>query len=60
MKATHAYCDNCEAIRKVFFEELHQVTTLGKVPATVKDWLGGDVVCDDCAWIVATLFAEAE
>ncbi len=52
MNATHAYCDNCEAIRKVFFEELHPVDAIG-VPG---NWLGGDVVCDECAWIVATLF----
>ncbi len=54
MNATHAYCDNCDVIRKVFFEELHPVEAIG----VVGDWLGGDVVCDECAWIVATLFRE--
>ncbi len=56
MSITHAYCDNCETVRSVFFEDLHPVTT----PGVAGSWLGGDVVCKDCAWIVATLFAEAK
>ena len=56
MTATHAYCNNCEEVRSVFFEKLRPVVASGMAG----DWLGGDVVCRECAWVVATLFTEAE
>ena len=48
---THAYCRNCEAIRPV------NVSIMGG------DDVGGnftnatDLVCSDCAWIIATTYA---
>ncbi len=50
---THAYCCNCEAIQPTFSEALHAVRT----PGDAGSWLAGDLVCQVCAWIVATLYA---
>ena len=51
MLPTHAYCTNCEGIQAVFFEGLKNVSTDGY-------FIGGDVVCEECAFIVATLYEE--
>ncbi len=52
---SHAYCHNCEEIRPVFVEPLARVIT----PNDKGSWLAGDITCQVCAWIVATLYAPA-
>lgn len=46
---THAWCDNCHAIQEVRIEIMENVDTTGS-------YLGGDIVCKVCAWIVATVY----
>jgi len=48
--ATHAFCSECNRIRKCVFEPLTAESIDGK-------YLGGDIVCE-CKLVVATLFRE--
>lgn len=41
----HAYCDNCKAIKPITVQPVG-VDVTGK-------FTGSDVVCNECAWIVA-------
>ena len=52
---SHAYCRNCEAIQPVGAEALHPAAT----PKNKDSWEAGDLVCLECAWIVATLYIPA-
>ena len=46
---THFWCEVCDAIQPAFFEgALHH--------STADDFVGGDVVCSVCAFIVATAY----
>lgn len=49
---SHAYCRNCEKIQPVGAEGLHPAVT----PQDEGSWQAGDLVCLECAWIVATLY----
>lgn len=49
----HAYCDNCREIREVSVEELVHGSRCGK-------FVGGDITCKTCAWIVACIYQPKE
>jgi len=46
---THFWCEVCDAIQPAFFEGANHQDTSG-------DFVGGDVVCSVCAFIVATAY----
>jgi RNA recognition motif-containing protein len=46
---THAYCDMCSAIQPVIQESLTGPDTSGK-------FIGGDLLCNECRSIIATLY----
>jgi hypothetical protein len=46
---THAYCDTCSAIQPVIQESLTGPDTSGK-------FIGGDLLCNECRSIIATLY----
>lgn len=48
---SHAFCDNCDEIKEVFAEKLQS-------PSTTAEFLGGDVVCKECASIVSTIYVR--
>jgi len=50
---THAYCENCQAIIKVFQEPRIAPSICGK-------FVGGDIVCEDCFNVIATVFNQAD
>jgi hypothetical protein len=52
MDATHAYCPNCKRIQPVKSEPLTNPDDSGK-------YLGGDIVCAVCAYIIATLYRSS-
>jgi hypothetical protein len=46
---THAYCETCNAIRPVIQESLTG-------PDTSRKFIGGDLLCNECRFIIATLY----
>lgn len=52
-EATHAYCENCRSIQEVRHEGLDSKDVTG-------NYLGGDVCCNTCNWIVATMYRKKE
>lgn len=49
MDASHAYCPNCQQIQRIASEPLTNPDESGK-------YLGGDLVCAVCAYLIATLY----
>lgn len=47
---THFWCEVCNAIQPTFFEGAHSHDTTG-------EFAGGDIVCDECGFIIATAYA---
>lgn len=47
--ATHAYCELCGEITPATFEPLES-------PSGDAIYLGGDVVCSRCRFVIATLY----
>jgi hypothetical protein len=47
---THFWCEVCDAIQPTFFEGAHSHDTTG-------EFAGGDIVCDECGFIIATAYA---
>lgn len=52
MEASLAYCPNCKQIQPVKAEPLTNPDDSGK-------YLGGDIVCAVCAYIIATLYVTS-
>lgn len=46
---THFWCECCDAITPAILEPLEHEDTTGK-------FLGGDVVCADCHFVIATMY----
>ena len=46
---SHAYCNNCSAIRSINVEELIMVSEDGK-------FVGGDILCKSCFNIIVTVY----
>lgn len=51
----YAYCNDCGEIREVRQSELLPVTT----PKDTGNWLAGDLCCNHCHFIVATMYQPA-
>ena len=45
------YCGNCQEIRTAFFAGAQHVDISGK-------FKGGDIVCEECNFIIATAYKE--
>jgi hypothetical protein len=50
---THAYCEMCDAIQPVTQESLTDPDTSGKL-------LGGDLLCTECRFVIATLYKRLD
>jgi hypothetical protein len=48
---THTYCEMCDAIQPVIQESLTDPDTSGK-------FLGRDLLCNECRFVIATLYKE--
>ena len=48
---TYYYCGNCQAIRTAFFAGAQQLDVTGR-------FVGGDIVCEECNFIIATVYKE--
>ena len=46
---THFFCDVCQKIQPTFFDGANHADVSGK-------FMGGDVVCCECSFIIATAF----
>ena len=44
---SHYYCDNCQKIMPATFRGANHIDVSG-------EFIGGDIVCNECAWIIAT------
>lgn len=44
------WCEVCRKIQPTFFEGAHQIDVSGK-------FMGGDVVCKECSFVIATAYA---
>ena len=48
----YAFCPNCEAIKPTRTEPLENVSNC-------KEFKGGDICCNDCHFIIATIYRKA-
>ena len=48
---THFYCECCDKVTPAILESLDGPDRTGK-------FLGGDVVCADCRFVIATMYRE--
>ena len=50
---THAFCGNCQSVKPVFREAMTG-------PSVDGCFRGGDIVCEDCHSVIATVFCQIE
>lgn len=53
MKATHVFCTYCRDIQPAIVEPPTHTSEDGK-------YIGGDIQCAVCKWILATVYREVE
>jgi hypothetical protein len=50
---THAYCDNCGAIKPVMRERLLREDSGG-------NFAGGHILCEDCRFVIVTVYKKGQ